>query len=296
MNPFRSLLAASLLIFGAAPVGADSLPLWEVSGSGNGRVMLLGSMHFLRPGADSLPAAAVQALDEADVVIMELDLDDIDQASAQAAMQRYGIDPGGRTLDTLIGESAWRKAQASAKGLGLDLTMLRPFEPWLAAVTVAQLQLAALGYESDAGVEQQILRLSQRDGKEIRGLETVDQQFSALDSLPNTAQAGFLQQTLDESATMKDDIGRMVDAWRSGDTATMAREFLDPVQEQPQLYRRIVVDRNRDWLRQLRPLLRDGKNYLVVVGTLHLVGPDSLVAMLDDAGFTVRQLQRTGTD
>ncbi len=289
MSIFRTLLAVIVLVGGTTRAAADTLPLWEVAGR-DGRIVLMGSIHFLRPGQDMLPDAAIDAVRAADTIYMELDLDDLDPAAAQAAVQRYGVDPQGRSLETLLGPRSWASAQAKAQKLGLDLATLRSFEPWLAAVTISQLQLAALGYDSQAGVEQQILALARDGRKEIRGLETVDQQFGALDGLPTATQAAFLEQTLDEAATMGEEIGRMVEAWRSGDTQTMAREFLGPVREQPELYRRIVVERNSDWARQLVPLLRDGKRYLVVVGTLHLVGPDSVIALLQKTGYTVRQL------
>ena len=37
-------------------------------------------------------------------------------------------------------------------------------------------------------------------------------------------------------------------------------------------------------------MTRERKDYLVVVGTLHLVGPDSLIRMLDRAGYSPRQV------
>ena len=62
------------------------------------------------------------------------------------------------------------------------------------------------------------------------------------------------------------------------------------LQKEPELYRRIVVDRNRNWAAKLGPMTRDHKDYLVVVGTLHLVGPDSLIHMLERAGYSPRQM------
>jgi uncharacterized protein YbaP (TraB family) len=54
-------------------------------------VRILGSIHFLRPGRDSLPAAVLAAYDDADVVVMEIDLDRIDPVAAQATMQELGV-------------------------------------------------------------------------------------------------------------------------------------------------------------------------------------------------------------
>jgi hypothetical protein len=263
--------------------------MWELAGARN-RVAILGSIHFLRPGRDALPPAVVAAYEAADVLVMEIDLDDLDPVAAQETTRRLAVDPGGRTLEALLGPRAWQEASEKARALGVDLALLRPFEPWMAALTLTQIQLQRMGFDAQSGVEQQLVRLAQRDGKEIHGLETLDEQLEAMDALPAAAQRAFLLQTLEEAATMEGEIGAIVGAWRAGDTAKLEEEFLAGLQDQPELYRRIVVDRNRNWVGRVAGLARGGQDALVVVGTLHLVGPDSLIAMLDAAGFAPRQV------
>lgn len=273
----------------SAAASADPLPMWEVEGQSN-RVTLLGSIHFLRQGQDALPAQFVQAYREADVVIMEIDMDDLDPVAAATTMQQLGIDAQGRTLEALLGARDYGKAVEKARAIGVDLSLMRGLEPWLAALTITQLQLAQLGFAADAGVEQQLLQLAQRDDKEIRGLETLDEQLGALDGLSPAAQRDFLLQTLDDAAVMKEKVGDIVSAWKSGDAKAMEEQLLEDLEEQPEVYRKLVVDRNRNWARQLGPLLKERKDYLIVVGTLHLVGPDSLVGMLEKAGHEPRQV------
>lgn len=286
-HPLRATLAL-LLLLGAGRAGADALPLWEVGGA-RGSVSILGSIHFLRPGRDALPAPVVAAYAAADVVVMEIDLDDLDPVATQATVRRLAVDPRGRTLDVLLGQPAYDDAAKRAAALGVDLDALRGFEPWMAALTITQVQLQKMGFDSESGVEQQLLRLARRDRKEVRGLETLEEQLEAMDSLPPASQRAFLLQTLDEAATMEEQVGDIVSAWKAGDTATLEREFLAGLEDQPELYRRIVVERNRNWVARVRALAADGKDYLVVVGTLHLVGPDSLIAMLGKAGLAPRQ-------
>ncbi len=284
-----SRVLTGLLFILSSPARADALPMWEIEGITN-HVVILGSIHFLRPGQDSLAPAMITAYEQADIVLMEIDLDDLDPVAAQATMQQLGVDPQGRTLDVLLGKQDYQAALDRAHGLGFDLAALQGFEPWMAALAVTQMQLQRLGFDSESGVEQQLLTLAQRDRKEIRGLETLDDQLRAMDALPPATQRAFLMQTLEEAATMKDQISDIVSAWKAGDTRSMEEEFLKDMQDEPELYRRIVVDRNRNWAGQVRALLRDRQNYLVVVGTLHLVGSDSLISMLDKAGQGPRQM------
>ncbi len=287
--PWASLVVCLSLALLPAVAPARPLPMWVIKGASS-EMHILGSIHFLQPGRDALPPAVIAAYEDADVLVMEVDLDDIDPLATQATMQRLGVDPAGRGLDVLLGERDYRAATARAKAAGLDLAAMRGFEPWLAAILVSQVRLAQLGYTAESGVEQQLVTLAARDRKEIRGLETLEQQLSALDALPGAAQREFLLQTLEDAATMGDQADQIVAAWKRGDSKALQEQFLDGLKDQPDLYRRIVVDRNRNWARQMEPLLRDRSNYLVVVGTLHLVGPDSLIAMLSKSGHEVRQV------
>ncbi len=285
LNPV--FLAGLLLL--ALPTRSEGLPLWEMRGEAN-RVYILGSMHFLRPGSDRLPARVINAYEDAEVVVMELDLDDLDPLASAATLQRLGLDPDGRSLEELLGSRDYQAAASRARAIGVDMALLSGYEPWLAAITITQLKLQLLGFDASAGVEQQLLALAQHDGKEIRGLETLEEQLAAMDELPPAAQRAFLLETLDEAADIEGRIDDIVTAWRNGDLRAMEREFLDGLRDQPDLYRRIVVERNRNWARQVEALAGERRDYLVVVGTLHLVGPDSLIEMLSDAGLAPRQV------
>ena len=45
-----------------------------------------------------------------------------------------------------------------------------------------------------------------------------------------------------------------------------------------------------DWMPKLKALMAGGKKYFVVVGALHLVGPDGLLALFQKDGYKIEQL------
>ena len=49
----------------------------------------------------------------------------------------------------------------------------------------------------------------------------------------------------------------------------------------------LLVARNRNWVPQLKAMLASGKTHFVTVGIGHLVGRDSVVAMLRAKGYRV---------
>lgn len=284
--PWRGALLLAALLPGA---GAGAMPLWQIEGESN-RIYILGSMHLLPPGRVGLPEPVIAAYEDADVLVMEIDLDALDPGQSQETVMRLGIDPQGRTLATLLGARDYAAAEKKAAALGIELTPLEPFEPWMAAITITQMQLLQLGFSVDSGIEQQLLRRARRDGKAVRGLETLEEQLSALDSPPLAAQREFLLTTLDEAAGIEERIEDLVTAWQQADLPAMERELLQTFSDQPELYRRMVVERNRNWVRQIEKMQRDRRNYLVVVGTLHLIGPDSVIRQLSAGDALVTEL------
>jgi len=289
----RRLASAALAMLVTAAAlwtqAASALPLWELTGTRN-HIMVLGSIHLLRAADYPLAPAITQAFDEADIVLMEIDMDDLDPVVSAQTIAALARDGKGRQLEELLGPNAWRAASAEAGKLGLDLSSLAPFEPWYAAIAVTQLRLAQLGFDQSLGVEAKLSAEARQRGKEVRGLETLEGQLRTLDNLSPDAQRAFLQTTLEEAREAGDVADEMIAAWKTGDVVTLDADLLESVREQPEVYRALIVQRNEDFARAIGGLVDDSKDYLIVIGTLHLVGPDSVLRLLGQKGIQSRQI------
>ena len=71
----------------------------------------------------------------------------------------------------------------------------------------------------------------------------------------------------------------------------MSAELLDEFDDFPGLYETLVTKRNAAWIPSLERMLVDGRRHLVVVGALHLVGPDSVIELLEKRGHDVERLR-----
>ncbi len=287
----RGVASRALLLLGLFwTTAAPTLPLWQLTGTSN-RIMVLGSIHFLRASDYPLAPAITAAFDDADIVLMEIDMDDLDPVASARTVATLARDSKGRTLPELLGPKAWRAASAQARGLGLDLTTMAPFEPWYAAIVVTQLKLTQLGFDQSLGIESKLTADARRRGKDIRGLETLESQLGILDALSPEAQRRFLKSTLDEAAEVGDAADGMIAAWKAGNVRALDADLLDSVRDQPELYQTLIVTRNENFARAIGKLQNDSQDYLIVVGALHLVGPDSVLRMLDRDGICSVQIE-----
>lgn len=283
---WRVLVLLACVAFTAAATAQNTL--WQVR-SDTVTMYLLGSVHLLRRSDFPLDPALDAAYDDSELLVLELDLNAADPIGTQALINRIGRIGNGDLADWM-GESDYQRAHALAAELDVDLDRLRPLKPWLAAITILQLQLARLGFSPDLGVDFYFAGRADEDGKPVLGLETMEFQLAQFDGLDRQQQSAFLLQSLEEAEDIPGEIDAMVDAWQSGDTAALARVLEDGFSGYPELYDRLVRQRNSNWLPQLLALLNGDKDVLVVVGALHLVGSGSVIGMLEQRGFVARQL------
>ncbi len=277
-----SACAGQLLADSSAEAGM----LWRVAGETNS-VYLLGSVHMLRESDFPLPGDIEAAYADAEALVMELDMDDLNPLMLQRLFFTRGTLPEDTTLADVLGEARWQQASASAHDLGIDLSMLSRVKPWWAAITVAQLQLARIGFNPELGLEGYFARRAASDQKPIDGLETAAFQVGLFDSMSEQSQIEMLMKSLEDAATLEQEMDKLLGAWRRGDTQMLAGLQAESFAEFPDLYAALIRTRNENWIKELEQLLDDERDYLVVVGALHLVGADGVPGGLAELGYEV---------
>ena len=275
----------------AVSVSAQAEPAaWRVTGEDTGELLLLGSVHYLRQEDYPLPSNIDELYQQADTLVMELDLDDLDTLSVENLFVEAGTLPPGSSLQTVLTPAVYELAETRSAEFGLDLAFATRLEPWLVAITLMDLGMNALGFNASRGLEQHLLRRATSDGKQVLGLETLEDQIHVFDQLSIKEQEALLLQTLNEIDSADDAMDELLNAWRDGRVNTLANELTANFEDFPILYRHLVIDRNERWLNPLRQLLETGERYLVVVGALHLVGNDSVIELLQHQGLSVIEI------
>jgi len=272
----------------AASASDDGPAIWEFSGP-SATIRLLGSVHVLRETDYPLPARVNQAVAQAQCLVFELDLDDLDPIESQTLVMSLGQIEQGRTLRDIMGPTDYRRAAEQSTQLGIDLELFSNVEPWLAALTIMNTQFLRLGFKPQLGLDQQLAATAAAEGKEVLGLETLEFQLGLFAGLSDRMQSELLLQTLDEAGRLEEQMGDLVDAWREGRTGAMAAELGRSFTDYPDLYRRLVTDRNADWIDRIAELATGDRDCLVVVGALHLVGHGSVIDLLRKRGVDVRR-------
>ena len=272
----------------AAQAQAGHRIFWEIKGRSN-TLYLLGSVHMLKPEDSILPAEVLNAYERAKALVMELDLNDVNMEAVLGSGMQSALLPEGQTLAEVLGPELHAEMATHTERLGLEPELMDRFQPWFAALLLEQTALSKLGFESGAGVDEQLAQRAQQDGKPIIALETADQQLGFFAHLTMAQQRQYLRATLEDLDTEENDSAAMVQAWQRGDTAELESQLRKESAKSPELFHLLTTDRNRQWLPKIVGLLAEQQDYLVVVGALHLVGNDGLVELIRAQGFKVTQ-------
>ena len=258
--------------------------LWSVQSSG-GRVYLLGSVHFLRQTDYPLPNAMEQAYANCDRVVFETNIGAMASPEIQQQMLGLGFYPENDNIFNHLSPSTADMLKKKLAGMGLPESLVSRLRPWTAAMTLEVLILKLMGFDEQAGIDFHFYQRSIAEGKHIEFFETVEYQLKLLAELDDRNQDALLRQTLKEMENIEELAPKMVSYWRSGNFEQLTG--LSPMP--PYLHERLLTRRNQNWIARIQDYLVEPLNTLVVVGALHLAGPDSVVDLLRKNGYTVVQ-------
>ena len=289
----RILVAALLSLLSlpaaAAPSDTGKHFLWRAS-KGSAVIYIAGSIHVLRKSDYPLPEIMESTFKASAGLVEEIDLARFDPESAQLQMMQLGGYPDGQSLKTDLPPDLYTRVTVLAKQQNVDMAMLDPMRPWLASIVLLDNQLVRKGFDASTGVDMHFADEAETSHKPVMGLETATFQLGMLAKLPEKTQQAMLIQSLSDAGNTDDQMDAMMDAWRRGDTALLAKEQQQEFGPYPDIYQAILVQRNRSWIPQIEKLAASGKQYFVVVGALHLVGPDGVLGSLEKDGYKIEQL------
>lgn len=263
--------------------------IWRVS-RGRTSMYLAGSIHTLNPDNYPLPEVMESAFRNSYALVEEINLTVEDPVNVREQALRLGAYPPGESLRTELPPATYQQVATLAQNLGLDIQQLDRLRPWLGSITVLEMQLQQAAFNLSYGLDHHFANEAQMSGKPVIGLETVHQQLDMLARLPARVQQAMLLQSLQQAQHFQLEVHALIGAWQNGDAAGMQRIMQHDFANYPLAYRRLIVDRNRVWFPRLERLARSGRVYFAVVGAMHLIGPDGLLARFKKAGYKVEQL------
>ncbi len=244
-------------------------------------IYLFGTVHALDGKGDWFNDEVKSSFDASSELVLEI-ITPEDQAAVLPLLQKYAMDPSGKTLTSKLSPEGQALYKARLEKMGLPATAFDMFRPFFAAMTLTVLDMQSRGINADSGAEKVLTAAAKSAGKSIGEVETMELQFQLLNSLPEAEQVKMLESTLKEFDKGGEVLGKLIAAWGAGKPDAVAEIMNDSTKESQALYDLLLVQRNKKWAEWIDARLDRPGTVFMAVGAGHLAGADSVQRYLKD--------------
>jgi uncharacterized protein len=261
----------------------DSL-LWKIEGKGlNKPSYVLGTIHMLPQKDYFFNDAMKNAFEQSEQVVMELDMDD-----PQMSMQllKFATMSDGSTLDKLLSPADYQKLDdLCKKSVGVGIAAFNKWQPML----VYSLILKEFLGEQPASYELSLVQMAQGANKEIKGLESVEDQTKAMSSISYAKQATYLGEHLKDMESQKALFLKMVALYKAQDLSGLLK-YIEQESGGVDFSSTLLNERNANWI---APMIASAKAKptFFAVGAGHLAGEKGVLKLLQKEGYRLTALR-----
>ena len=287
--------AKALLVMALTAViatDAHSQLLWKVTDNNSGKTSYIFGTHHFAPLSllDSIKGLD-DALQNADKVYGELDMQAAMDPSALMGMQQMMMAPADSTIDKVLTTKQLADLNMAWAKYGTDqipLNALYVLKPAGLSTQLAALMSAKVLPDINVGqgIDNELQVRARKAGKPVAGLETMEFQTNMLLGDPISKQAEDLVETIEDIDAEAGKLVRLTNAYLAQNYKDIETICAESVLKNPESAEKMIISRNNNWMKQLAPEMKT-TNLLVVVGAGHLVGDKGILNQLKQAGYTV---------
>jgi uncharacterized protein YbaP (TraB family) len=286
-------LKKNSLLF-AAVVSSFSICLaqssvWEVNKDGN-ILYLGGSIHTLRAEDFPLPKEFDKAFDQSKMLVLEADIEQAASPEASQKLMTKAMLPDDETLQTILDEDTYKKLEAKCNELSLPIASLMKLKPSMVATILTMLKMQQLGF-TPQGVDTYYLTQAKEKNKKIDFLESLDFQIELIANLGTEYENEYIQYTVEELDNTEKEMAQLLPDWKNGTSTYVETAIAEIKNKFPKAHNSTLKERNNAWLPKIENYLSNKTEAFVVVGLMHLLGKDGLLAQLQHKGYIVKQVQ-----
>ncbi|TKB01640.1 TraB/GumN family protein [Alteromonas portus] len=283
------LAVCSLTSAFAENASQETTSVWKVS-NGEDVVYVGGTIHILPISEFPLPSAFTEIYEKADTLVFEVKMPEPTDIEGQKKMMAGLAYAEGKSLKDDVSEETYQALNDYLSKFGATADQLARFKPGMVASMLVAME-AQRSQMAGQGVDAYFMQLAKRDEKTSEYLESLDFQINMLASMGAGEEDRLISETLETLPELKDMLTSTIKAWREGDTQEIDELVVGTFKrESPASYDDVFTKRNQNWLPQIEAMFGDEDQEFVLVGAGHLVGEDSVFALLKAKGYTVEQL------
>ncbi len=263
--------------------GGDTALYWSITHDGRHAGYLLGTIHSEDARVLEFSQKFLDQLASNDTFAMEM-VPDLPTLTRLTEYMQY---QDGSTLAGRVGPERFSQIRSALSNYQVPPEWIEKMKIWATVITLS-VPPPETGFFMDFSLSLRAAGL----GLEVLGLETLEDQLSFLEEMPEHQQIELLDQALAEYDQVQAVHDRMVDNYLKGDLQGLQSEAevqLGQLNASSRAYfiEQGIEARNHRMLESLLPLMSNSTVF-VAVGALHLPGDSGLIALLRKQGYQLR--------
>jgi len=270
----------------AAYKSLENSLLWKIDGNGLTQPSYLyGTIHIIDSESFFYPEGTLAALDAADQVVFEIDMNEMSDMSNVMGLMNQAFMKDGKTLKDLLTVSDYKIVEDHFNKIGMPLMLLERMKPmFLSVFASGDMDPAGLQNGSMKSYEMEFMEIANSSNKPMAGLETIEFQMSVFDSIPYEAQAEMLVESIKAGDTANDEFDAMIKLYTTQDIKGMVSMIGDEDQQLSEYEDVLLNKRNQAWISGMAKMMSEGKVFFAV-GAGHLAGEQGVINLLIKEGY-----------
>ena len=261
--------------------------MWQIK-TDKTQLYLAGSIHALNSDFYPLSPAYLNAFDSVDQLAVEFNILDLNPAKAQEQISQYTWLDHDESIASAFSQKEIEQLKPFAAQKGMDIDTLLRLRPWLIIEALSSFQFSQTDFQADLGVDQFFIKRANQQGKNVLELETLQEQINAINGAELSAQTAAISLALSQLDKGQEQLMQMANYWQSADAKGLYEYSQLDLIEQPNiapLMSHLLYKRNQIMAERIHGYLEQGGSYFVMVGALHLSGPQSVQTHLEKMGY-----------
>ncbi len=287
-NIFAQVKKPKTTVKKAVSQTATTSLLYKISGKNLKKPSYLyGTIHIICP-TDMFSFNTLNSIfNETESLVLELDMDD---PNVMKQMMTGLNMPEGKKLQDLLTPEKYAKVDEMFKSvLGVPVDVLKQFSPTGLSIIIST-NPKAVGCAKPDSYETKFIEMATKAKKSIEGLESVEDQVSALSKTPLEKQAEDLyKMSLDpEKAIVQ--FKELITAYKQQDSDKLYDFISKSSAENPDFKSDLLDTRNKNWIPKIEKIIAE-KSRFIAVGGAHLGGKNGVINLLKGKGYKVTAIK-----
>ncbi len=278
--------------------------LYKVTDEDGSCVWLFGSIHVGDESMIPFPTYVTQAYEASDALAVECDVlkpTDAEMSSKLMSLMGSSMYKDGSQIQDHVDAQVYEDAKELLQLQNLYVSIYDSYSPVLWWLLLQEVMISQSGYDSQYGVDMQLLTEAHSTNKPILEIESVDEQYEMLFGFSHEIQEFLLTETVNGMNQPLSSLGMsaLLQAWKSGNEqllVTMLNEEGAMLSDEEALlyeeYNRMMVEeRNVRMTEFAEDMLESDQEVFICVGAAHVVGDGAMADLLEERGYTVETVQ-----